>query len=68
MGLLGKWLFCVRCQYFYPNNTVLDNQQVTYLGKYRSGLFKESFLINVHLSNKLINMRYRRIKIVKYLL
>jgi hypothetical protein len=29
MGLLGKWFFCVRCQYFYPNRTVLENHQVT---------------------------------------
>lgn len=28
MGLIGKWLFCVKCQYFYPNKAVLESHEV----------------------------------------
>jgi len=28
MGIIGKWLFCVKCQYFYPNKAVLESHEV----------------------------------------
>ena len=50
MGLLGKWLFCVRCQYFYPNKTVLENHQVA---RIHLCLFSFEQVANQYIRNKL---------------